>query len=91
MSSGSKGIFVYESTDCRIVVPGLEVIEIGFFVVVVAAVTEGVNLFQSSGCGEDIAPGVVGVLGGGLVGDRVVDTVESTVAGVGVSQDAFVA
>ena len=61
----------------------MEVIEFGLLVVVVAAVAERVNFCQSSGCGEDIAPGVVGVLGGGLVGDRVVDAVESSVAGVG--------
>ena len=54
-------IRVDETAGGGVVVAGLEVVESGLFVVVVAAVTQGVDLCQGAGSGQDLAVGIVGV------------------------------
>ncbi len=44
-----------------VIVAGLEVIEAGFGVVVVAAIAERVNACHTAGGCQDFAPGVVGI------------------------------
>ena len=67
---------IEESADFWVIVAALEVVQAGFLIVDVAAVAEGVILAQGvckgAGGGQEIAPGVVGVLDydcAGFVGD----------------------
>ena len=61
---------------CGVVVAGLEAIEAGFGVVVVAAIAEGIDACHSAGAADDIAPCVIGVacdrhiLKAGDIGDQ---------------------
>ena len=61
MAGGSEYIGVDESADSGVIITGVQVVEPGFVVVVVAAVTEGVYGCQFSGSRKDVAPGIVGV------------------------------
>ena len=61
MSCRGVAIRIDESTDCRVIIAGLEVIEAAFGIVVVTTVTERVLLSQGAGGGQDLAVGVVGV------------------------------
>ena len=65
LPSRCYGVGVYESADCGVIVSALEVIELGFVVIDVAAVAQGVMGAEGScvgaGGGKGSAPGVVGV------------------------------
>ena len=56
------GICVEEALDDWVVISGLQVIEAGLRVVVVPAIAQGVDVREAAGGGEDVAPGVVGIL-----------------------------
>ena len=43
LASGSVGVGINESADCGIVITGLEVVEAGISIVVVAAVAQGID------------------------------------------------
>ena len=45
----------------RIIVAGLQIVEAGFEIVVIATVAEGVNACHAAGGCQDFAPGVVGI------------------------------
>ena len=79
MSGGNKCIRVDESTDSRVIVTGLEVIEPGFVVVVVGAITEGVDVGHLAILVEDIAPSIVLVECDLLIVTYPVDTDELTI------------
>ena len=57
-----EAIGVNEAADCRVIIAALEVVEARIGIAVIAAVAEEVDVCQGAGGGEDIAPGVVGVL-----------------------------
>ena len=61
MSCRGVAIRIDESTDCRVIIAGLEVIEAAFGIVIVASVAEGVLVGQFTGGCQDLAVGVVGV------------------------------
>ena len=61
MSCRGVAIRIDESTDCGVIIAGLEVIEAAFGIVIVATVTERILLGQRTGSGQDLAVGVVGV------------------------------
>ena len=85
---GVGGVRVVGVVHCRTAEGRNGVYPPGQTIVLVVAVLGG--LFTLAAGGNQSAQRVPGI-GGGLVGDRVVDAVQSTVAGVGVGQDAFVA
>ena len=60
MSSGGEGIGVEESTYCGVVIAGLAVIQLGFSIIDVATITQGIisGKLVIGGIG-DVAPGVV--------------------------------
>jgi len=62
LSCASEHIGVNESANGRIIIPSLEVVEPCLSILIIAPVAEGVDVSQSTGFGQDIAPGVVGVL-----------------------------
>ena len=66
MPGRGEGIGVQESADLGVIISALEVVESGFGVVDVAAVTEGVQgaegRCQGACCGKRVAPGIVGVV-----------------------------
>ena len=69
LTGARKCVRVDESTNRRVVVAGLQVVEVGLVIVVVASVAEGVQVCKSAGFGQDIAPGVVGIAGDlGMIG-----------------------
>ena len=61
---------------CGVVVAGLEAIEAGFGIVVIATVAQGIDVCHTAGAADDIAPGIVGVacdrliLKAGDIGDQ---------------------
>ena len=68
LSSRSKCVGVEESTQCGVVIAGLAVVKLGFRVVIVAPVAEGVLCGDGRGVaeggglgGENLAPGVVNI------------------------------
>ena len=61
LAGGGEDICIDESTNLRIIIPGLEVVEPGFSIVVVAAIPEGVHVSKNTGLGNDIAPSIVGI------------------------------
>ena len=61
LTGGGVGVGVDEAADCGVVIAGLEVIEPGFFVVVVATIAQGIALRQGVGSGQDLAVGIVRV------------------------------
>ena len=66
MSCGRKGIRIDKSTNLRIIVAALEVVQPRFLVVYIPAVAQGVLCAQCAGHGAggggDVAPGVVDVI-----------------------------
>ena len=73
LPSGGIYVRIDESPQLRIIIPALQVIQAGFFVVDITAVAQGVGLAEGIGhaaCdGEDIAPGIVGVFHNGCAAD----------------------
>ena len=63
LAGAYKGISIEESADCGIVISGLEIIEPGLGIVIIAAVTEGVDICVGAGGLDGIAVGVVLVVG----------------------------
>jgi len=65
LACSCEGICIQESAQCRIVITGLEVIEVGFGIVDIAPVAQGVVGAQRAGHGtadgKGLAPGIVGV------------------------------
>jgi len=66
LPGGYIGVGIDESANCGIIVSGLAVVEAGFGIVVVAAVSEGVNGCMGAGGRDCIAVGVVFVISGGI-------------------------
>lgn len=73
MACRSVGIGADKSTSLRVVVTGQTIIELGFVIVVVATVAQGVDACHRTRCGNDLAVGVIFV---GRYGDTV--TVDQT-------------
>ena len=61
MSCRGVAIRIDESTDCRVIIAGLEVIEAAFGIVVVTTVAKRVLVGQDTGGGQDLAVGVIGI------------------------------
>ena len=59
LTGGSIAIGIDESADLGIVVAAVEVVEAGFGIVVVATVTDGVDLGNGTGGGQDFAVRVI--------------------------------
>ena len=61
LAGGSEGVGIEESANRRVVISALEVIEPGLGIVVIAAVTEGVDGSQAAGLGQNVAPAVISI------------------------------
>ena len=59
LAGGSVSIGAYESTCLGIVITGLQVIEPGFIIVVIAAVAQGVDACHAARRVNDLAVGVI--------------------------------
>ncbi len=68
MSCRGVAIRIDESTDCGVIIAGLEVIEAAFGIIVVATVAERVFLGQGAGGCEELAVGVIGIGSDGVSG-----------------------
>ena len=68
LAGRSVAIGADESTRLRVVITGLQVIEPGFIIVVIATVAQGVDACHAAGGGNDLAVGVIFV---GCYGDSV--------------------
>ena len=61
LTGGGVGVGGDESADGGVEITGLELIEPGFFVVVVATIAQGIDFCQGAGSGQDLAVGIVRV------------------------------
>ena len=55
LAGTAVGVGVYESGDSGVIVSGLEVIEAGFGIIMVASIAEGVTVCEVGGVGQDCA------------------------------------
>lgn len=59
LASGGVSIGAYESTRLGVIVTGQAIIELGFGIVIITAVAQGVDACHGTRCGNDLAVGVV--------------------------------
>ena len=68
LSGARVAIRIDKPPQCGVIVSGLQVIETGFGIVVIATVADGVQVCELAGLGENCAVGVVSIAGHGLAG-----------------------
>ena len=59
LSRAGVAVGVDESADCRVIVSGLEIVEAGFGILVIAPVAQGVDLRHGAAGTQDLAEGIV--------------------------------
>ena len=98
LASACVAICADEPLHSRVIVSTLQIVPASFRIVVIPAIAQGVNILDidSRGgricCGEDFAPGVVGILGAdGAVGVDELYDIALQVQNVVVGQPAFAA
>lgn len=61
LTGGSIRISVDKPSCSGVIIAGLEVVEAAFGIVIVASVAKRIFLGQFTGCGQDLAVGVIGI------------------------------
>ena len=61
LSGRDVTVRIDETADLRVVIPGLEVVEPCFGIVVIAAILQGIDRSHFAGCSEDLTIGIVSV------------------------------
>ena len=61
MSGRDVAVRIDETADLRVVIPGLEVVEPCFGIVVIAAILQGIDRSHFAGCSEDLTIGIISV------------------------------
>ena len=61
LACGGVAVCIHKPSCGGVVITGLEVVEAAFGIVIVASVAKRIFLGQFTGCGQDLAVGVVGV------------------------------